>query len=258
METNSRTNRNSMMLFIMSCLYTGSYFSSAWTRGIIQMKASGRNVESYVSELKSRPQENFNDGKKTISRALDVKDGAVRSYSCDLKITKPTALDSNSLSCYFEKSSSCSSCKTGICPVDNRPCNANRDYMDHIYGARFMPKPKPVFQAYKYSQQSQMHMYATTTAAPPPVPERILSASERRSRRQKLFLMSTWLEDLLPNPSQGRSWMFNSICDTVKITTRVGRFIISFIMMLTSATTLSSPTEEQNHRDSTTHGADHL
>ena len=33
-----------------------------------------------------------------------------------------------------------------------------------------------------------------------------LSKRERRLRRKKLFLMSTWLEDLLPDPHQGSSW----------------------------------------------------
>ena len=33
-----------------------------------------------------------------------------------------------------------------------------------------------------------------------------MSKRERRLRRKKLFLMSTWLEDLLPDPHQGSSW----------------------------------------------------
>jgi len=33
-----------------------------------------------------------------------------------------------------------------------------------------------------------------------------LSRKERRLRRKKLFLMSTWIEDLLPDPHQGHSW----------------------------------------------------
>lgn len=242
-------------MIILCTLLLYSTLSYALRRANLVMRKAVRSPESYTSELKIRTPASVT-GK--IVLASDSSKSKDLSYSCDLKIRAPASTGSNSLTCYFEKSSACSSCKTGICPVDNRPCDANRDYMDHIYGARFMPKPKPVFQSYKYSQQSQLHMYAATAATTPPEPERVLTASERRSRRQKLFLMSTWLEDLLPNPSQGRSWMFNSICDTVKITTRVGRFIISFIMMLTSATTLSSPSEEQNQRDSTKHGAEHL
>lgn len=241
------------IIFMTMCLVS----SLALQRNNLLMVKRNDKVINYSSELKSRPK-GYIVNRKSATESINLNESLDRSYACDLKISRPTNLKTTPLSCYFEKSSSCSSCKSGICPVDNRPCEANRDYMDHIYGARFVPKPKQVFQSYKYSQQSQMHMYATAPAVVPTVPERILTVAERRSRRQKLFLMSTWLEDLLPNPSQGRSWMFNSICDTVKITMRVGRFIVSFIMMLTSATTLSSPSEEQNHRDSTTHGADHL
>jgi hypothetical protein len=72
------------------------------------------------------------------------------------------------------------------------------------------------------------------------------------SRRQKLFLMSTWLEDLLPNPAQGRSWMFNSICDTLTITTTIGRFVISFFMMLISPATQSFSMKERNQNSDST------
>lgn len=182
------------------------------------------------------------------------------SYSCDLEIIPAIKLVDSSLTCYFDKTSSCSSCKSGFCPVDNRPCPANRDYMSHIYGGRLIPKPKPKFQAFKYSQQSQMHMHAASNNAviipPPTEEEKKLTSRERRKRRQKLFLMSTWLDDLLPNPSQGRSWMFNSLCDTLKITTKIGSIVISFVKMLYcfSFSPLMPSTEKENSDiDSTTH-----
>ena len=34
----------------------------------------------------------------------------------------------------------------------------------------------------------------------------LLSRRQRRERRKKLFVMSTWIEDLLPDPHQGSSW----------------------------------------------------
>lgn len=245
-----------MISFVLACLFCMNV--SSLSRTTIKMMRSRYDPLGYSSELKPRSTVNPMKAKRRAV-ASESRIRSEKDLSCDLKIRVPIESAGSPLTCYFEKSSSCSSCKSGVCPVDNRPCSANRDYMDHVYGARFMPKPKPVFQSYKYSQQSQMHMYASPASTPVPVvPERKLSAAERRSRRQKLFLMSTWLEDLLPNPSQGRSWIFNSVCDTMKITTRVGRFIVSFIMMLTSASTLSSPSEEKNRQDSTSHGADHL
>ena len=237
-----KIQRNLLVALIVGCIFLTNVVSFSAHRSHLMMAAN--EAKSYTSDLKPRSSGSIRSTKRTVPLSSEMKLSMETALSCDLKIKKTIGSSDTPLSCYFEKSSSCSSCKTGICPVDNRPCGANRDYLDHVYGARYMPKPKPVFQSYKYSQQSQMHMYAANAPAPPTEPERKLTAAERRSRRQKLFLMSTWLEDLLPNPSQGRSWMFNSICDTMKITTRVGRFIISFIMMLTSASTLSSPSEE--------------
>eukprot|EP01040_Poterioochromonas_malhamensis_P007373 gene7373-7955_t len=50
---------------------------------------------------------------------------------------------------------------------------------------------------------------------------------ERRQRRRKLFILSTWLEDVLPDPSQGKSWMMNMAVDSLKITARTAQLILS-------------------------------
>jgi hypothetical protein len=118
--------------------------------------------------------------------ASKLKKKEISNLSCDLKIKPTTKAALSPFSCYFEKSTPCSSCKSGICPVDNRPCESNRDYMDHIYGARYMPKPKPVFQSFKYSQQSQMHMYAAAKLPAPP--EVKITAAERRTRYIYIYI----------------------------------------------------------------------
>eukprot|EP00597_Dinobryon_sp_UTEXLB2267_P006383 CAMPEP_0170081296 /NCGR_PEP_ID=MMETSP0019_2-20121128/17199_1 /TAXON_ID=98059 /ORGANISM="Dinobryon sp., Strain UTEXLB2267" /LENGTH=239 /DNA_ID=CAMNT_0010295655 /DNA_START=295 /DNA_END=1014 /DNA_ORIENTATION=- len=53
-----------------------------------------------------------------------------------------------------------------------------------------------------------------------------LSRKERRLRRKKLFLMSTWIEDLLPDPHQGHSWMVNMVVDFFKISHRAATLIV--------------------------------
>lgn len=50
---------------------------------------------------------------------------------------------------------------------------------------------------------------------------------ERRQRRRKLFILSTWLEDVLPDPSQGKSWMMNMAVDSLKITARTAQLLLS-------------------------------
>jgi hypothetical protein len=132
--------------------------------------------QSLENELKARKisESLYFDSKSTLKK----KD--IKSLSCDMKIKPTTKAVESSFSCYFEKNTPCSSCRSGICPVDNRPCESNREYMDHIYGARYMPKPKPVFQSFKYSQQSQMQMYAAKPSPPPP--EIKLTVAEERTR----------------------------------------------------------------------------
>lgn len=44
----------------------------------------------------------------------------------------------------------------------------------------------------------------------------LLNKKEKRLRRKKLFVMSTWIEDLLPDPYQGHSWVLNSVVNTSK------------------------------------------
>ena len=68
-----------------------------------------------------------------------------------------------------------------------------------------------------------------------PKSARPLSKRERRLRRQKLFLMSTWLDDLLPDPSQGKSWMLNMVLDFIKILTR------ATIVLVTLGNVLPTP-----------------
>lgn len=53
-----------------------------------------------------------------------------------------------------------------------------------------------------------------------------LSRKERRIRRKKLFLMSTWIEDLLPDPHQGHSWMVNMVVDLFKISHRAAALMV--------------------------------
>lgn len=249
----SRISEFRMMLIVtllMVCLYMGdgykfSFQSSLPVRTILHGRSTSR--QTILDELNARRLSESLYYNRDVS---ELKKKEINSYSCDLKIKPATKAVASTTSCYFEKSSPCSSCRSGICPVDNRPCEANRDYMDHIYGARYMPKPKPVFQAYRYSQQSQMHMYAAKPS--PPQPEKKFTVAEKRTKRQKLFLMSTWLEDLIPNPAQGRSWMFNSLCDTLTIVTTIGKFIISFFMMLISPATQSFSIKERNQNSDST------
>mmetsp|Transcript_18317 Transcript_18317/g.30701 ORF Transcript_18317/g.30701 Transcript_18317/m.30701 type:complete len:217 (+) Transcript_18317:241-891(+) len=131
--------------------------------------------------------------------------------------------------CYFDKASPCP--EHGTCPYDNRPCKSNRNYFDEIFG----PSPDQMIDPASAtgnrknnekdgndrSNNDDNFMLTQQDCLSR------LTARERRLRRQKLFLMSTWLEDLLPDPTQGRSWMFNMLVDSVKITFRAFLVLLS-------------------------------
>lgn len=55
----------------------------------------------------------------------------------------------------------------------------------------------------------------------------LLSRHERKLRRKRLFLMSTWIEDLLPDPHQGRDPFTNAAADAVKISVRAVQVLLS-------------------------------
>lgn len=172
--------------------------------------------------------------------------------------------------CYFDRSSPCSG--DGYCPFDNRPCNANRNYFDHLYGsdgiansvvmsgsltservegAKDKPDSEGVLEVEEESntqeeeQQEGNEQQAEGEGEEEIDPDNIMqmrhvmesqmwdihqrmTRRERRLRRQKLFLMSNWLDDLLPDPTQGKSWMLNMAVDFAKIVTRATIFVVSF------------------------------
>lgn len=41
--------------------------------------------------------------------------------------------------CYFDRVHGCNHHSDNACQVDNRPCNADRSYLDHIYGPHYYP-----------------------------------------------------------------------------------------------------------------------
>jgi len=173
--------------------------------------------------------------------------------------------------CYFDRSQVCS--RSGYCPIDDRPCNANRNYLDHEYQRSTNNVAEPTDDDKKLDIQADVRLLAqmlklrnkedlTITVlnfedkkptknvleevfGPPSsnnqhlksakkqvqnkilLPYMLLSRQERKLRRKRLFLMSTWLEDLLPDPHQGRDPFSNAVTDTFKIICRAIQLILS-------------------------------
>eukprot|EP01038_Epipyxis_sp_PR26KG_P012139 gene12139-16252_t len=240
-----------------------------------------------------------NDKNDNINRKAHASD------LCGEKIftAGTSSIEKNKLSrvCYFDRTSLCTSSNT--CPLDDRPCNANRDYFDHIYGPPDSPTDSSgaaiistskqlrfennnnndnrkqessndnendensenknptnsVYRHYKYlsnnsfkqsvnrnglvgqrkfsvpsstSSNKKNHDHKSERRHETVIYKKYatLSKKERRRRRQKLFIMSTWLEDLLPDPHQGHSWMLNSVVDFTKISFRAALILVTTIL----------------------------
>jgi len=103
-------------------------------------------------------------------------------------------------SCYFERAEKCG----GICPIDNRPCTATRSYFDNIYGAR-----DPNEMCYDYIPTPKFD------EKPPVV------ITKRRPFSFILPIEFSAMDEILPNPSQGKSWMANALVDFWKVLNRM-------------------------------------
>ena len=144
----------------------------------------------------------------------------------------------NTKCCYFNKYTPCPLNK--ICPYDERPCKANRTYFDEIFanndnineGTNNQQNNNNSEEEEELSNDNIMQM---TTTSKYLTYKRYLSRKEMRARRQKLFLMSTWLEDLLPDPHQGKDLVLNWTVDMFKIVYR------SVLIVLSMTTIINKP-----------------
>jgi hypothetical protein len=210
--------------------------------------------------------------KNTASSVLPIGNHQVLSgESEDMEGITPSATKA----CYFDRSQLCS--RRGLCEIDDRPCGANRKYLDHEYKRVKSSKPRmdtsrlekllkiahrPSYHASDLLEQNlekrilsvdessksvleeifgvqaeikinkvanKQHQDATTVKTRNAIllPYMLLSRHERKLRRKRLFLMSTWIEDLLPDPHQGRDPLTNAAADAMKISIRAVQVLLS-------------------------------
>ena len=71
--------------------------------------------------------------RSSISPSSTVTKTKAQAHELKISVDYPSTSPSTS-SCYFEHDQMCSGAtKSGICPVDSRPCIANRSYLDQLY-----------------------------------------------------------------------------------------------------------------------------
>ena len=120
--------------------------------------------------------------------------------------------------CYFDKVTRCS--KDNVCAIDSRPCDANRDYFDHIYNCNKKNKKVEEKLKLRISGKQLALMFDAHYRVTPYARPKKYYRKEQLLKRKKLMLMSTWVPSLLPDPSQGKDWILNFVIDSLKFTTR--------------------------------------
>lgn len=100
-------------------------------------------------------------------------------------------------------------------------------YTDH----EIPPRPTNNDEVYDFTRTKRIDN--------PLVKRRGMPKYERDIKRRKLFILSTVLEDLLPDPTQGQSKLLNSLVDAGKITRRAAFKIFNYIFELPTSLSIA-------------------
>lgn len=129
--------------------------------------------------------------------------------------------------CYFDRRIACPHRSNRQCHVDERPCASNRDYFDHIYAPNKNLIPTSRFPDSDSGLESENDDNTLQfRVIEKPLLKRNLSRKQLRAQKKKLMLMSTWVEDLLPDPYQGQDLLINMIFNSAKFSVRITIFCL--------------------------------
>lgn len=191
--------RNVILLILAVCLLYSIQTSA--TRRVTSNKVKPKGPRMGRSTLVG----NTRFGKAVMRELGQDYDSATSIDDLRSDVAKATA----SRYCYFDKGMSCPC--NNKCIVDDRSCTANRDYFDHIYAP---DKEASSEDAAMDETKTRVDHFTQKNS------ERRLSKREMRMKRKKLMMMSTWIDELLPDPYQGQDIVFTYLVNTLKLTTR--------------------------------------
>lgn len=179
----------------------------------------------------------------------------------ELKITVGPDTTASSY-CYFEKHHPCAgSTKSGVCPVDGRPCGSNRSYIDHLYNNKQHPLSSyqggengphlsdrgaanlrqrgssPSQQSYYNSPESSQNKAVSNQEV-----NRLIDDRRRQQRQQHLsaYFSQDPLEEIRPPlpaiPTEYPARFIYDIVDTFKVAMHVGKLVLSIVVAMLSDT----------------------
>ena len=138
----------------------------------------------------------------------------------ELQITLPLIIPITSSSpCYFEHDKMCGGAtKSGICPIDNRPCDANRGYLDELYKSAAPMQHQSSLEDEEWQQQLQQWRLNG---------ERGRDAYDKdlqEKRAQERVRL-----DVMEEPRPARRF-FNDVIDTVRIVVHIGKLVVHAVV----------------------------
>jgi len=143
-----------------------------------------------------------------------------QAQALELKIDPPITLSSQ---CYFERDKMC---KSGICPIDNRPCNCNRNYLDDSYkSAAVNIQQQLSLEDQEWQQQLQQwrqNNQQDLTTGNRIKRERNMYDDENHNDHERLRL--DIMEDE-PRREYPAKRFFNDVVDTVRIVVHIGKLV---------------------------------
>ncbi len=187
------------------------------------------NNQIILYGTKSQP----NNKRKAYADDLSIEDDKCRNNNVIVDIHDDKNAAENHKCCYFDKNTPCP--LYAICPYDERPCKANRAYFDHIFGNDDNTDKSHGQNSNAINDELPDDNIMQINTSKYLNSKKYLSKKELRVRRKKMFLMSTWLEDLLPDPHQGQDLVLNWTVDMMKIVYR------SVLVVLSMTTIINKP-----------------
>jgi hypothetical protein len=183
-------------------------------------------------------------------------------HAHELKITVgPDTTASSSSFCYFEKHHPCAGAtRTGVCPVDGRPCGSNRNYIDHLYTSKQQPSAQylggqggphlsdrtAMNMRPRGSTPSQQNYYnsanpSQSKGASSQEVNRLVDDRRRQQRQQHLsaYFSQDPLEEVIPLPTIPTEYparFIYDIVDTFKVAMHVGKLVVSIVVAMLSDT----------------------
>ena len=149
----------------------------------------------------------------------------------ELKISFDHPVSSSS-SCYFEHDQMCDrATKSGICPIDNRPCKSNRNYLNKSYKPATQHQFSPEDQEWEQRQWRQNEREKQTfNHHHHHHHHHHQSNDDLQEKRNQERLRLDVMEEAPRQGYPARIGLINNIIDTFRIAAHIGKLVVGAVV----------------------------